>query len=82
MEVPAGPDGEDEDGGAEAGEDADDDGGEPLVRELDELLDAVARHGHQAEGQYEDGHAVVVPRLDLRDEARERRRRSCSATNI
>lgn len=78
VEVLAGPDREEEDGGAEAGGDADDDGGEALVREADELVDAVARHGHQAEGEDEDGHAVVVPRLHLRDEARERRRRRCS----
>lgn len=77
VEVLAGPDGHDEDGGAEAGGDADDDGGEALVRELDELLYPVARHGHQAEGQDEDGHPVVVPRLYLRYEPRERRRRRC-----
>lgn len=80
VEILAGPDGEDEDGGAEAGKDADDDGGEALVRQLNELLHAVARHGNQAEGQYEDGDAIVVPRLDLRDEARERCCRRCNIT--
>jgi hypothetical protein len=79
VKVLPGPDRADEDGGEEAGCDADGDGGEALVREADELLDAVARHGHQAEGEDEDGHAVVVPRLHLRDEPRERRRRCCNA---
>lgn len=69
VEVLACPDGEDEDSGAEACEDPHDDGGEPLVCELDELLHAVARHGHQAKGEYEYGHPVVVLGLDLRDEA-------------
>lgn len=77
MKVLAGPDGADEHGCEEAGGDADEDGGGALVREADELLDAVARHRHQAEGQDEDGHAVVVPRLHRRDEPCERRRRSC-----
>ena len=81
VEVLPCPDREDEDGGAEAGGDADDDGGEALVREADELVHAVARHGHQAEGEDEDGHAVVVPRLHLRDEPREGRRRRCKSAS-
>jgi hypothetical protein len=38
------------------------------VCEPDEILYAVARHSHHGEGQYENEHALVVPRLHLRDE--------------
>ena len=81
MEVLPGPDRENEEGREEADGDADGDGGEPLVRELQELVHAVARHSHHGEGQYENHHAVVVPRLQLRDEPRERRCRPCTSRN-
>jgi len=80
VEVLAGLDREDQDGGQEANGDANGHGGDALVRELDGVLHAVARHGHHREGQFEDEHAVVVPRLHLRDAPRERRRRRCRSS--
>jgi hypothetical protein len=68
VEVLPGPDREDEDGGGDSDGDTDEDGGDALERERPELLNAVAGHGHQAEAEDEDAHAVVEPRLHLRDE--------------
>ena len=77
VQLRAGPHGADEHADGEAQEDADGDGGQPLLRQRRELVDAVPRHGHQAVGQDEDGHAVVEPRFHRRDEPREGGGRSC-----
>ncbi|BAS80252.1 Os02g0673301, partial [Oryza sativa Japonica Group] len=76
VQLLAGPHRPDDDADGEADDDADADGGHPLLRQVQQLVDAVPRHGDEAERQDEDGHAVVEPRLHRWYEPREGGRRS------
>lgn len=77
VEVISGPDGIEEDADDDANGAADAHRGQPLQSQLRQLLYAVARHGDEAVREDEYQHAVVVPALHPRDEAREGGRRPC-----
>lgn len=77
VEILTGPHGAHENGHDYARGSADENGRQPLVGKLQELLDPVSRDGHHAVRQDEYQDSIVIPRLDPRDESRECGRCTC-----
>lgn len=56
-------------------------GGKPLMGQLQDLVDPETRNGHKAERQYKYQNSVIVPPFHIRKKSCERRYCGCNCMN-